>query len=548
MRVLILLFGLLILTQPGLTQGTQQDTRPHVVFVEDARLLQVASVTDNGPDGVSRLGEMFIAQGARTSWIRLTDALPEDTRVIVMVRPRQSLPADYLARIWLQMARGAHLLLAIDPPGQLGARPDPQNNGLDRLLTLDYGVSLLNGLLIEPWFTLGTIREVETSYLFADGDPVPNPIFEPITRYDLPVRLWGARPIRVEPFGIDSEAAALLLASPLYAETTAETLRLSEPTPLELNIETDPQGLMNVAAVGQNTRTGSRIAIIGDGEFLQNGFGLSIIGGSTIPRYAGNTILAQRIVSWLLELDEFPDLPEGLTWLALDGDPTEWESFAPSLTDDAADSSLDLLNLVQVKSFRNDSFVYIELETAAPPSAETQVDIEIDRNRDQRADVIISMQPGRVFAQVGTAEAALVYDAEMAVGQVIELRLPRRLMDGDILSVCLSSARDLAFPQPPDCSESSFAPITVAEIDPVNVRTPREVMLTVTGSNAVNMRVRPGLSANVVNTFTFGAEFAVLGRNDTSDWIYAQDARWTGWFSTAVVRINGDLAALPVIP
>lgn len=542
-RLMILLLTLLVLAQPGLAQ----DARPLVVFVEDARVLQTSSVTDNGPDGVTRLGEMFVRQGARTAFVRLTDALPEDAQVIVLVRPRGSMPAAYLARIWLQMERGAGLLLAIDPPGHVNARPEGQNSGLDRLLTLDYGVSLLNGLLIEPWFTLGTIREVQTSYLYAHGASVPHPIFDPLARYELPVRLWGARPLAVEPFGIDSQAASLLQTTPLYAETSPTTLALQEPTPLEINLEADPQGLMNVAAVGENVRSGSRIAIIGDGEFVQNGFGLSYIGDSTIPRYAGNYVLTDRIIAWLLQNEAYPDLPDGLTWVAVDGDRAEWENVAVAVNDSLDDSTVNALNLTQIKAFRNESFIYMALETAASPSPDLRVEIEIDRNRDRQPDVVLSFHSSGVLAQSGVDEPAPVLDAAMGIGDMTELRLPRRLAEGDILSVCLVSTRDLAFPQPPDCADAPVAVPSVGDRDPVNVRTPRQIIATVTGSNSVNLREAPGIDSPVLTTASFGAEFAVIGRDATAEWFRVQDARWTGWLSGLVVRVNGDVDLLPIV-
>lgn len=546
MRRLIVLIVLLVLAQPAWTQGFQQDDRPLVVFVEDARLLRTSSVTDEGVDGISRLSQFFVAQGARTAFVRLTNAIPEDARVIVMARPRQALPPEYLARIYLQLARGAHLLLAIDPPGHLGGRPDAQTGGLSQLLTLDYGVTLLNGLLIEPQFTLDSIQQVLSTYNYVWGDSVPHPIFEPLTRYELPVRVWGARPLRVEPFGVDSFAYALLTSPPVYAETAPESLAQQATLPLELNLEVDPQGLLNVAAVGINTHTGSRLAVIGDGEAVLNGFGLSMIGETGIPRYPGNYVLLERIVAWLMERDEFPPLPTGLTWLELDGEPFDWTEARPTVTDSEDDAAEGALNLTALYSFRNDQFTYMLLETAAPPMPETLVAINIDINQDARPDRSLLLQLGQAVAREGINTPEPLPDAAIHIGAVIELRVPRRVTDGNIISVCVSSAL-APTTEPVDCTENPFIPVTSPDRDPINVRSPRELIVTVIGSSGVNMRERPDLESSIVTSFSVGTEFAAVGRNLAGDWILAQDGRYRGWLANVVVQVNGDIDTLPVV-
>ncbi|MCC6804824.1 MAG: hypothetical protein IT319_18215, partial [Anaerolineae bacterium] len=141
MRVLSILFLILLVSvAPGYAQE-----RPLVVFIEEPGTLNMASVTDNGPDGLTRLASIFESLGARTSWIRLRDRVPEDARVIVLIRPRSTLTPAFIARIWQQVGAGSSLLVALEPPRFISGNTETSGSGLDKLMTYDVGVSLLNG-------------------------------------------------------------------------------------------------------------------------------------------------------------------------------------------------------------------------------------------------------------------------------------------------------------------------------------------------------------------------------------------------------------------
>ena len=181
MRVLsvLCLVLLLVLAAPGFAQDETAQS-PLVVFVEEPRNLQMASVTDNGPDGLTRLADIFRSLGARTEWLRLRDPLPDDTKVVVLVRPRRPLTTEFLARLWRIVGNGGSLLVALEPQGYLATNTEAPGRGLDKLLTLDDGVSLMNGILIEPWFTNKSFNELYSTFSLGFNDPVPNSISEPL--------------------------------------------------------------------------------------------------------------------------------------------------------------------------------------------------------------------------------------------------------------------------------------------------------------------------------------------------------------------------------
>ena len=533
-----------------------QDGRPLVVFVVDRRL-QVASIADNGPDGVSRLGEIFRAQGAVTQIVRLSQPLPPEADVIVLVGPRRSISAEYLGRLWLQMANyGSHLLIAIDPAGHDRRGTDRADGGLPTLLSLDYGVSLLDTFLVEPWFTLDSASGLDTNYLFAEVDPyIPHPVSDPLRVYDVPVALWGARSMEAEALGPDSKAYSLLQTVHAYGETDLRNINRGE-APLELNLGEDVVGRQTVAALGIYTPTGARIAVFGDSEMLQNGYGLAVTGAG-LPRLPGNRLLAERTAAWLLErpLEDWPPLPAGVTWIAVDGQPDDWAQTLPAVAGDGVGDADRPYDLQQVRGFRNNDYLYLLAETAAPPPAGLQVLIGSDATFDGQSDTRLLARQGEVVVLDDTGEAAAVLpDAAVAVDTGIELRIPLRTLGGglrfQISELCLftpaeESVTDPAMAQ--DCLGRPLAVTSVAQNDVFNLRFPDAgLLVTVRAARGGNLRMAPTRTATVLGVLFTGEMLDAIGRDENGEWIQVRNARYSGWMAGALLVPNGDLMSLPV--
>jgi hypothetical protein len=183
--------------------------------------IQTNSPFDDGPDGISRLEGIFQQLGAQTQVINLIEAIPIDADVVVIVGPRQPLSIVALARIWLHLVHGHHLLLALDPPGYANTLTETSNSSLLNIITNGYGLITLDGFLAEPWFTKDSASILSGTYMRTYPDVVPHSVVEPLIKYGLPVQVWGARPVRIEPIGIDSHAVPLLETSTAYAETSS---------------------------------------------------------------------------------------------------------------------------------------------------------------------------------------------------------------------------------------------------------------------------------------------------------------------------------------
>ncbi len=292
--------------------------------------------------------------------------------------------------------------------------------------------------------------------------------------------------------------------------------------------------------------------MIGDGEFFQNGYGLSLSADSGTPQYAANTILTQQIAAWLLKLpeDQYPALPSGMTWIAIDGSIDDWADNAAITADSPDDASILSLNIQQTRAIRNDSYLYMTVEMVSQANLDAQVTLELDTNRSGQADTTVTMTPGQTLLQQGDGAPTVIPDAALAIGDVIELRLPLRVTGAapQITSLCVSSARPLAFPPPPDCMDTAIQIAHVNQIDPAPLRFTDQPLVVIRGDNAnrSNIRRAPSTDAAVVTTVPYGLVLAAVGRSADSKWVQVENAGFEGWVAVEVLFTTGDLSMLPV--
>lgn len=537
-----------ILLSLGWVTEAQPDAAPVIAFVLE-RDLQTASLADEGPDGISRLAAIFREQGAQTRFIRLSEPLPDDLAVIVLVRPLRSLPPESLARLWRHLERGTHLLLALDPVGYPDRRIDGSRSGLGNLLTGDYGVRFLDTFLAEPWFTTASVTPLGGSLIAAQADYLPHPIIQPLHQYQVPVMTWGTRTVLSEPWGIASRAHSLLITNSAYGESDLNVfIGRDILPPLQFNTDADQQGELTLAAVGENARTGSRIAVLGDSEMLQNGFGLAqtvTSSGGERPRFPGNVIFAERLAAWLLELPEadYPALPEGFSWLAVDGDLSDWPQAAATIT--LADNPT---GIAEVRAFRNDEYLYIGLEPVAGAGwPDTLEGLSLTLTPQLSASDAVSLTALPAGVRLTDSDAHLS-DASFVVGESAELRIPLRVMGNndvvEITSICVHAAAE------PACVDVTMIGSRLVERDPVPVRISGLPFATIAnpGGANTNLRSGPGTDFPTVAGLPNGTIMAVVGRNATADWIYVEGARYSGWLFTSLATLTIEPDLLPLLP
>jgi len=560
--VLGVVFALCVPILPGFAQDDPPQTPPLVVFIEDDQL-SASSVMDPGPDGITRLEDIFKSLGATTRWLNLREPLPPDVRVVVLVRPLRTLSVSEIAHLWVHLARGNHLLLALDPNGLSSVRPDKTlatntesaRGGLSSLLWLFYGIGLQDTFLAESWFTKDSITNQQTTFTYTyPEDFVPHAVSAPLAEMGLPVMVWGARTLAVDGFGIGNYAVPLLYTTSGYGETNRKVFSSSEPDPLQLNLGADQMGHLMIGALAENTTSGSRVVVLGDSETVQNEYGLALDVNTGDPRFWGDYLLTQRLAAWLLDLpvEDWPGLPAGYTWVAVDGAEAGWPDSATVIDDPADDAPITQYDIEHVRAFRDDAYLYLQIQTAAAPKTNVRVKLDLENTFDGVPDVSVIVTPAQTLVQTGPAAGSVVSDGQMRVGDVIELRLPLRIMGTGALiqQVCLSDSRTGLSTAPIDCTEQPPAVIAVTRTtSPVDVWGSPVPLVSVYSAQtaAVNLRSDPSTDGAVIANPVNDTVFAAVGRNAAGDWVQVQNAYETGWLADFLVRSNINIMNLPVV-
>jgi len=562
-RRLLGLMLLLALCAPALLpRASAQDAAPPLVVFVDDPALQTASPGDEGRDGLSRLRAIFWQYGAQVETVKLDAPLPDNAAVVVLVRPLRALPTDQLARLWVHLTRGNHLLLAVDPAGLsvdaagVSGAPQPEKaaGGLALLLNTYYGIRLQDTFLAEPWFGPGSLKSQLSAFTYSYvEDFAVSPITAPLAPYDLPAPVWGARTLTVEPVGVDSRAAPLLYTETAYGETNPKVFAAA-PEPLAINLPADRIGRLLLGGAGENDRLGSRVAVLGDAEILLNGYGLSSAPGGG-PQFLGAQLLAERLVAWLLGApdDQWPGLPPGLTWLAIDGQSGDWGAAAPLVEDAAGDAPFPAYDIRRLDAFRDDSYLYLRVTTADPPAPQARLTLEIENTFDGAPDATFIAEPRLAALRVGEDAYLPVQDSALAAGAVIELRLPLRLLGSEgalIGRVCLADSRASLEAEPQDCTDN---PPTIV---PVAATQAPEAVWRATGPlvrvysprfESVNLRAGPSTGSRIVAAPLVGSIFAATGRSESGEWVQVANARTSGWLASFLVQANVEISSLPIV-
>ena len=530
----VVLYMLFVGIMPSAAQDTKKSTQKVVGFVDD-NVLHTSAFTDIGGDGLNRLAEIFQQLGATPRSIKLDEAIAPDIDVVVLVRPMVALSPDNIVKLWDYLSDGGHLLLAFDPNSINKVNSDRATSGLSKLLWADYGLGLDDDALIEPWFNPTPFKSVvNTVSATLPENIVLNPVVEPLLRYDVPVYIWAGRSMQVDALGPNSTAYPLLFTETAFGETNKNVFRADAPDPIHMDIGQDKQGRLMLGGISENKKNGSRVALLGDSEILQNIFGLTRISTNDArPRYPGNYIFAQRLASWLLNLPEadWPSVPSGFTHISIDGKADDWDTaLTPPVTNSAAQGDIQ-----QVRAFYNDQYLYVLIKptnSGANPSSITLMMQDVTGSRS------FEISGGKILSVDDKGNKTLLPDAEMKVDQVIEVRLPRRALNGadPITSICLDQ----------NCLNQVSRPAILPDLDLVSVR-------PATGPDAVllndgNLRSAPDMNSLMLTTLPGRTLLKLIGRNKAGDWVKGYDGRWEGWIAVSLLAFSADIQALPVLP
>jgi hypothetical protein len=549
---IFLILSLTLIVSVAQGQTTQRE-RPLVVLIE-GRAINTSSVTNVGPRGASRLQEILVDLGARIERVTLEDEIPEDADLAVLLGPLRRLRPAQIARLWVHLHRGNNLLIAVDPDnanvGTANVSHQIGNSGMTVLLERAFGVMIENTAVVPEGAIQSTLASLDTYYMPVYPDQVPHDVIAPLVEYQLPVWTWGSRHMLVEPFGTNGIATPLLYTDSGFGESNPDVFPPFRnnadfvPAPLGLDSEDDVVGWLNTAALAENVVTGSRILVLGDSEMLANGYGLRLNGN--VPRYPGNYVFAQRALAWLLELpaESWPALPSGYTWIAVDGSSADWQTNLAAMVDEDGDPSAGAANIEQVRVFFDNQYLYLLVETAQPVSDEVGVQVQFDLDNDGQVDQTISIAAEGTQVISDGAEPVEARDAVVGYGDAVEVRLPQRIIpvSQSIDRICLQVGGEDS-----DCIMRMINIPSLQSTALTEIALSDQLIATVQSENRVNLRRTPDTEQPPLMTIANGTTFAALGRDETGEWVYVQNARYEGWLATFLLVANGDVMSLPVI-
>ena len=101
--------------------------------------------------------------------------------------------------------------------------------------------------------------------------------------------------------------------------------------------------------------------------------------------------------------------------------------------DAAGDSAQPAFDLQQVHGFADNRYVYLLLETAAPPDAEVQVTISLDALGEDPVPRLVASASGAVIERPG-APSEVLRDVALGTGSAIELRLPHGCLKHQVVA------------------------------------------------------------------------------------------------------------------
>ena len=550
----ILYLSLMLLLFSKITNGVylaqeitiESEKRVRSVGIITGRDLNSSSPSNIGDDGITRLSEMFVSYGATVSIVAPNVTIPLEIELVVVIGPRRPMSTSQIAYLWDFLHNGGHLLLAVDPNGHNSVSTEvARSSGLNRLLNTEYGIRLLDDFLIEDWFELDTLNNVVTSWSEARAENLMrHPITDPLVKYDLPVRFWGARSVMVDSMtGIASTNPLIYTENP-YGETSRINFRDLETEQFSLNIGADTQGRLLLGGIGTNRSTGSRVAVIGDSEIFQNIYGQTRIpSNENLPLYPGTYIFTQRLISWLLGIpvSEWQPLPDGFTWLALDGLTDDWSTDIPETTDSTFDTDIPGGDIQKVRVIHNDQFLYMTIETIGIFPDDADVLLQMS-NGDNLLQIILNHQ--NVFVTFNNDLVAPIEDAGYATLAHAEIRLPLRIVGANpmLSRVCVSSM----VMQQPDCLDATIQSTLVNTIEPVPLRFASGP--TVFLLNNANIRSAPNENGQILVQLPFRTPLSVFGRSEDSEWIRVRNGRYDGWVVAYLAAMNVGIESLPIVP
>lgn len=248
---------------------------------------------DTGPQGLAGIHLGMQESGLITDALDLRmlaatgQQIPEDAVTIIMARPTTDLRTEEIAVLDAYLKRGGSLFIMADVllnDNAFLAEETEFNN----YLWDNYGLSALEVVIVDYSSNLRTPLDVIGYQVFMNSD-----IGARLDPAQSPTLFRIVRAINVDPEPPVNNGVVIASSGNSYGETDIRTLM--ETNSFEPDTTSDYPGPLNSVAWAWDQETNAKILLVGDSDFVTNGF----IGGSQ-----GNAILFTDGVSWLTGFNE----------------------------------------------------------------------------------------------------------------------------------------------------------------------------------------------------------------------------------------------------
>ncbi|MBZ0298012.1 MAG: hypothetical protein K8L99_35995, partial [Anaerolineae bacterium] len=256
-----------------------------------------ASRFDRSENGLSRLGGLLWQLGADMDTLEWRNGIPADADLIIMAGPNGDLSADVTARLWAYLGSGGKLLLLSDAVVGTGRQQTglSDESALLNLMWTEMGVRMGRGVLVTE-----QDGGLNTEVMATDFNE------DVATTADLtgPLAFFTARGVDVETT-IQPFENTILVSSPAgyYGEISYNEYLANGVARYDIGDDV-PRSRIPLVVTSEQPETGTRVALIGNRQFLTNSGGLQ----TSPPRsgsflYPDNIRLALNLIGWLLDAD-----------------------------------------------------------------------------------------------------------------------------------------------------------------------------------------------------------------------------------------------------
>jgi ABC-type uncharacterized transport system involved in gliding motility auxiliary subunit len=215
-------------------------------------------------------------------------SIPEDASAIIMARPTTDLGSTEIAILDAYLKRGGSLFLMADVLFNENAFLT-ENSIFNAYLWDNYGIRGQQAVIVDFGASLQTPLDIIGAAVFTETD-----IAARLDPASAPTLFRTARAIDVQTDNPPVNNGVVMLSSEnSYGETNLRAL--AETNTYEANENEDIPGPLPIAAWAWDQTTGAKILLVGDSDYVTNGFVTSAL---------GNAVLFTDGLSWMTGLTE----------------------------------------------------------------------------------------------------------------------------------------------------------------------------------------------------------------------------------------------------